>query len=61
MGTPAQALAHRADNKLYRLHSPQAPLARTKQYDRYCLDEFPAGTNAGAAFCRARRRGARGR
>jgi len=45
MGTPAQALQHRADGKLYRLHSPQAPLARTQAAAGARADEFPPGTN----------------
>lgn len=36
-------------NRLYRIQTPQTPIARTRQYDRYCMDEFPAGTNAGAS------------
>ncbi|EFN59491.1 hypothetical protein CHLNCDRAFT_138110, partial [Chlorella variabilis] len=31
MGTPAQALAHRTDNKMYRIQTPQTPIARTKR------------------------------
>lgn len=46
MGTPCQALQHRTDNKLYRLQTPQTPLARTSKYDEFCMDEYPAGTNA---------------
>ncbi|PSC76790.1 DNA-directed RNA polymerase I subunit 2 isoform X1 [Micractinium conductrix] len=46
MGTPAQALAHRSDNKMYRIQTPQTPIARTKRYEHYCMDEFPNGTNA---------------
>ena len=45
MGTPAQALAHRSDGKLYRLHSPQAPLAATAAAAGARVDEFPPGTN----------------
>lgn len=46
MGTPVHALPHRTDVKLYRLQTPQAPLARTRLHDRYLLDEYPNGTNA---------------
>ena len=46
MGTPALALAHRADGKLYRLHTPQTPLARTDAHAAYGGDEYPAGANA---------------
>ena len=30
---------------MYRLQSPQAPIARTARYDEYAMDEFPSGTN----------------
>jgi len=33
--------------RLYRIQNPQTPIARTAKYDKYCMDEFPAGTNAG--------------
>eukprot|EP00882_Tetradesmus_deserticola_P033516 GHRQ01038292.1.p1 GENE.GHRQ01038292.1~~GHRQ01038292.1.p1 ORF type:complete len:219 (+),score=74.81 GHRQ01038292.1:1-657(+) len=46
MGTPAQALQHRTDTKLYRIQTPQTPIARTERYDEFHMDEFPAGTNA---------------
>ena len=46
MGTPAQSLQHRTDNKLYRLQSPQTPLARTRKYEDFVMDEYPNGTNA---------------
>eukprot|EP00873_Tetraselmis_striata_P041965 jgi/Tetstr1/462229/TSEL_000628.t1 len=46
MGTPAQALPHRTDTKLYRLQTPQTPIARTEKYDKFHMDEFPSGTNA---------------
>lgn len=42
----AQAWQHRTDGKLYRLHTPQTPIARTSNYDKYAMDEFPSGTNA---------------
>ena len=45
MGTPLQALTHRTDTKLYRLQTPQAPLARTNKYNEYHMDEYPNGTN----------------
>lgn len=32
MGFPIHATEHRADNKTYRLHTPQTPLARTRRY-----------------------------
>lgn len=46
MGTAAQALEHRTDNKLYRLQTPQTPITRTGRYSEYTMDEFPNGTNA---------------
>ena len=46
MGTAAQALEHRTDNKLYRLQTPQTPITRTARYSEYAMDEFPNGTNA---------------
>jgi DNA-directed RNA polymerase I subunit RPA2 len=46
MGTPALALPHRLDNKLYRIQTPQSPIARTRIYKEYENDEYPAGTNA---------------
>ena len=46
MGTAAQALEHRTDNKMYRLQTPQTPITRTERYSEYVMDEFPNGTNA---------------
>jgi DNA-directed RNA polymerase I subunit RPA2 len=47
MGTPALALPHRADGKLYRLHTPQTPVARcVGPHDSYAIDDYPSGTNA---------------
>ncbi|XP_068648469.1 DNA-directed RNA polymerase I subunit 2 [Aristolochia californica] len=46
MAFSAQALQYRADKKLYHLQTPQTPIVRTKAYTRYCMDEYPAGTNA---------------
>lgn len=46
MGTPAHALRHRADNKLYRIQNPQAALVQTAAHREYCMDEYPQGTNA---------------
>mmetsp|Transcript_29470 Transcript_29470/g.65271 ORF Transcript_29470/g.65271 Transcript_29470/m.65271 type:complete len:527 (+) Transcript_29470:3-1583(+) len=46
MGTPCQALTHRTDTKMYRLHTPQTPIARTTKYNQYHMDEYPNGTNA---------------
>ena len=46
MGTPLHALASRADNKLYKLQTPQSPLVRPHAHDHYKVDEYPLGTNA---------------
>lgn len=40
-----QAYPHRTDGKLYRLQTPQTPIARTCNYSKYYNDEFPSGTN----------------
>ncbi|RUS91554.1 hypothetical protein EGW08_000669 [Elysia chlorotica] len=45
MGTPLHAYSHRADNKLYRLQTPQSPLVRPAAYEHYNFDEYPLGTN----------------
>ncbi|KAJ3682242.1 hypothetical protein LUZ60_014815 [Juncus effusus] len=46
MGFSAQAVKYRADNKAYHLQTPQTPIVRTEMYSKYCMDEFPTGTNA---------------
>lgn len=46
MGTPALALRHRSDNKLFRIQHGQAPLVQTQAYREYCMDEYPQGANA---------------
>ena len=46
MGTPATALAHRTDNKLYRLQTGQTPIVRPDLHNTYGMDHFPNGTNA---------------
>jgi DNA-directed RNA polymerase I subunit RPA2 len=46
MGTPATALRHRTDNKLYRLQCSQTPIVRPAVYNAYGMDSFPNGTNA---------------
>lgn len=46
MGTPATALRHRTDNKLYRLQSGQTPVVRPAVHNVYGMDSFPNGTNA---------------
>ena len=46
MGTPATALQHRTDNKLYRLQTGQSPVVRPRLHNTYGMDSFPNGTNA---------------
>ena len=46
MGTPAHALRHRTDNKLYRIQNPQAPIVQNATQREYQMDEYPQGTNA---------------
>ncbi|XP_020616310.1 DNA-directed RNA polymerase I subunit RPA2-like isoform X2 [Orbicella faveolata] len=46
MGTPAQALKHRGDNKLYRIQTPQSPLVRPAAHDELSIDNYALGTNA---------------
>ena len=46
MGTPATALQHRTDNKLYRLQSGQTPIVRPAVHNLYGMDSFPNGMNA---------------
>ncbi len=46
MGTPATALKHRTDNKLYRLQTGQTPVVRPELHNTYGMDGFPNGTNA---------------
>ena len=46
MGVPMHSFPFRSDSKLYRLHTPQRPIALTKTYDKYGIDNYPLGTNA---------------
>ncbi|KAM0329807.1 hypothetical protein ACHAQA_003971 [Verticillium albo-atrum] len=46
MGTPATALAHRTDNKLYRIQTGQTPVVRSPLHNAYGFDNFPNGMNA---------------
>lgn len=46
MGTPAHSIVHRADNKMYRIQSPQVPIVQNQRLRDYQLDEYPLGTNA---------------
>lgn len=46
MGFSSQALRFRTDVKAYHLQTPQSPIVQTASYKKYCIDEFPTGTNA---------------
>nr|WCZ58370.1 RNA polymerase I subunit RPA135 [Paratrimastix eleionoma] len=46
MGTPFLNAPYRWDNKVYKIQTPQWPIARTKAQDEYGMDEYPTGTNA---------------
>ncbi|KAK5657067.1 hypothetical protein OQA88_3594 [Cercophora sp. LCS_1] len=46
MGTPGTALAHRTDNKMYRLQTGQTPIVRSPLHNTYGFDNFPNGMNA---------------
>ncbi|CAK4078843.1 unnamed protein product [Aphanomyces euteiches] len=46
MGTPAHSIPFRADNKMYRIQTPQAPIVQNERLREYNLDEYPLGTNA---------------
>jgi len=46
MGTPLNSYIYRADTKLYRIHTPQRPVAQTQGYQTYEVNEYPLGTNA---------------
>jgi DNA-directed RNA polymerase I subunit RPA2 len=46
MGTPAHALRHRTDNKLYRIQNCQAPVVQTQSHRDYSMDDYPQGCNA---------------
>ena len=53
MGTPVHAYQHRADNKLYRIITPQSPLVRPQAHEQYHIDEYPMGFNAIVAVASA--------
>lgn len=46
MGTPATALRHRTDNKMYRIQTGQTPIVRAPLHNTYGFDNFPNGMNA---------------
>jgi DNA-directed RNA polymerase I subunit RPA2 len=51
MGTPYHSHTHRVDTKVYRLHTPQSPIVRNANYDKYAMDEYASGANAVVAVC----------
>jgi DNA-directed RNA polymerase I subunit RPA2 len=46
MGTPAQNIFHRTDNKMYRLQTGQTPVVRPESHNKFNLDGYPNGMNA---------------
>lgn len=47
IGTPLHSLPYRSDNKLYHLHTGQAPIARNaSSHLQYACDSYPNGANA---------------
>jgi DNA-directed RNA polymerase I subunit RPA2 len=46
MGTPAQNLPYRTDNKMYRLQTGQSPIVRPDLHNEYGVDGYPNGMNA---------------
>ena len=46
MGTPTLNLAHRTDNKLYRIQTGQTPIVRPELHNAYGVDGYPSGVNA---------------
>ena len=46
MGTPGLSWVHRADNKIYRIQTPQAPIVHCEKYRSYQFDTYPQGMNS---------------
>mmetsp|Transcript_9927 Transcript_9927/g.32414 ORF Transcript_9927/g.32414 Transcript_9927/m.32414 type:complete len:406 (+) Transcript_9927:1850-3067(+) len=46
MGTPAHAMIHRCDSKMYRILTPQAPLVCTHDYTTSNFNLYAQGTNS---------------
>lgn len=46
MGHSSYTWRNRSDAKAYRLLTPQKPLVRTRNYDKYDVDHYPLGFNA---------------
>ena len=53
MGTPFFCYPRRADNKIYRIITPQIPLVHTQALKTYNLEQYPLGTNAVVAVISA--------
>jgi DNA-directed RNA polymerase beta subunit len=51
MGTPAQALQHRTDTKLYRIQTPQTPIARTERWATLLLCAVVLSSQLAVASC----------
>ncbi|XP_065839884.1 DNA-directed RNA polymerase I subunit RPA2-like isoform X2 [Oscarella lobularis] len=45
MAFPSHTIQYRCDKKMYQLQTPQAPIVRPEGYERFKIDEYPAGTN----------------
>lgn len=46
MGSSSMAQTYRADNKMYRLYTPQDPLVTSSSFDQLGFTDFPSGVNA---------------
>jgi DNA-directed RNA polymerase I subunit RPA2 len=46
MGTPSHSFPHRADNKTFRIQTPQKPIVTNENYRKFEMDDYPIGTNA---------------
>ena len=46
MGTSTHNLKYRADNKSYRIMTPQLPIVRTDAFEEWDFSQHPSGTNA---------------
>ncbi|XP_010670529.2 DNA-directed RNA polymerase I subunit 2 isoform X2 [Beta vulgaris subsp. vulgaris] len=46
MAFSSQSIKFRTDQKSYHLQTPQSPIVRTSYHNKYCVDEYPSGTNA---------------
>eukprot|EP01130_Rhizamoeba_saxonica_P001964 TRINITY_DN11786_c0_g1_i1.p1 TRINITY_DN11786_c0_g1~~TRINITY_DN11786_c0_g1_i1.p1 ORF type:complete len:1120 (+),score=253.33 TRINITY_DN11786_c0_g1_i1:43-3402(+) len=46
MAIPCTTYETRTDNKQYRIYTPQTPIVRNENYDKYMMDDYLLGTNA---------------